>query len=200
MTADPVSLLREVRKSLASMPGCDCESCSLVTRIDEALRLADDAPGEVNASPPVHRDRPAEAGELAPVSPALASLSEEPGQSVADVGPDSVGAADVPRGPPFTVERYGTFGQSVIAERDWLLEEVEQLRKVVEAACIVAGSTVDARAIWALKQRCDELAAWRRSLDVPAHPSDFAECYEHATAFPIGETCPQCSLTRTTEP
>jgi hypothetical protein len=33
-----VALLREVRKSLASMPGCDCESCSLITRIDEALR------------------------------------------------------------------------------------------------------------------------------------------------------------------
>lgn len=36
-----------------------------------------------------------------------------------------------PHGPPFTVERYGTFGQSVIAERDWLLEEVERLRREV---------------------------------------------------------------------
>jgi hypothetical protein len=37
-------------------------------------------------------------------------------------------AEERPHGPPFTVERYGTFGQSVIAERDWLLEEVERLR------------------------------------------------------------------------
>jgi hypothetical protein len=39
---DPVSLLREVRQSLASRAGCDCEACDLVTRIDEALRLADE--------------------------------------------------------------------------------------------------------------------------------------------------------------
>jgi hypothetical protein len=40
-------------------------------------------------------------------------------------------AEDVPKGPPFTVERYGSFGQSVIAERDWLLEEVERLKEEI---------------------------------------------------------------------
>jgi hypothetical protein len=43
-------------------------------------------------------------------------------------------AGEHPHGPPFTVERYGTFGQSVIAERDWLLEEVERLRRALVAA------------------------------------------------------------------
>lgn len=37
-------------------------------------------------------------------------------------------AEQKPHGPPFTVERYGSFGQTVIAERDWLLEEVERLK------------------------------------------------------------------------
>jgi hypothetical protein len=40
-------------------------------------------------------------------------------------------AGEHPHGPPFTVERYGSFGQSVIAERDWLLEEVERLRNLL---------------------------------------------------------------------
>jgi hypothetical protein len=40
-------------------------------------------------------------------------------------------AEERPHGPPFTVERYGTFGQSVIAERDWLLEECERLRNLL---------------------------------------------------------------------
>jgi hypothetical protein len=31
-------------------------------------------------------------------------------------------------GPPFTVERYGSLGESIIAERDWLLAEIERLQ------------------------------------------------------------------------
>jgi hypothetical protein len=43
-------------------------------------------------------------------------------------------SAEHPRGPPFTVERYGTFGQSVIAERDWLQGEVTRLKQAWDAS------------------------------------------------------------------
>jgi len=32
-------------------------------------------------------------------------------------------------GPPFTVERYGSLGESIIAERDWLQQEIERLTR-----------------------------------------------------------------------
>lgn len=54
---------------------------------------------------------------------------------------DALPAEQKPHGPPFTVERYGTFGQSVIAERDWLLEEVERLRAAATPFCNTHGIT-----------------------------------------------------------
>lgn len=32
-------------------------------------------------------------------------------------------------GPPFTVDRYGSFAEAVIAHRDWLSREIEELRR-----------------------------------------------------------------------
>lgn len=41
---------------------------------------------------------------------------------------DPVPSKDV-SGPPFTVDRYGSFADAVIAHRDWLSREIEELRR-----------------------------------------------------------------------
>jgi hypothetical protein len=79
--------LRKALNDAGEELSLSCKFCAQADRIIERALL--------NAPPSLHRNRPAEAGELAPVRSAVASLSKEPIQSVADVGSDSVGAADV---------------------------------------------------------------------------------------------------------
>lgn len=44
---------------------------------------------------------------------------------------------DTPTGPPFTVERYGSLGESIMGERDWLRLEVERLNRKCAALALL---------------------------------------------------------------
>jgi hypothetical protein len=81
-------------------------------------------------------------------------------------------AEERPHGPPFTVERYGTFGQSVIAERDWLRERVlalEQLgRNYYED--MWGGSCSDEQLEKWINEELEELRR-RRAADVSDNPT-----------------------------
>lgn len=66
-------------------------------------------------------------------------------------------------GPPFTVERYGSLGESIIAERDWLQVELTQLRGNLTLA--EEGLASAMQEIEGLKFVVATSATARRSLD-----------------------------------